>query len=169
MLTHTFRHIPGIGLKSEKRFWEAGLTSWEDFKEPGPIRLTPSKISIIKKHLQESQQHLNNNPLYFYDLLNVNQHWRLFPHFRHTTVFLDIETTGLSECQDQITTIATYDGSEIRYYINGENLESFIEDVDRYDVLVSYNGKTFDIPFLEHSFARKINKAHIDLRYVLRN
>ena len=169
MLTHTFRHIPGIGLQTEKRFWKAGLSSWDDFKEPCPVRLTTEKVAAIRAYLAESKKHLLDNPLYFYELLNGNQHWRLFPHYRHKTVYLDIETTGLSEFQDHITTIATYDGSEIKHYVHGENLDDFIDDIDRYDVLITYNGKTFDLPFIERSFGRRINKAHIDLRYLLRN
>jgi uncharacterized protein YprB with RNaseH-like and TPR domain len=169
MLTHTFRHIPGIGLKTEKRFWQAGLTSWDDFKEPCPVRLTADKIAVIRACLDESKRHLRDNPLYFYELLNGNQHWRLFSHYRHKTLYLDIETTGLSEFQDHLTTIATYDGTEVRYYVYGENLDDFIDSIARYDLLVTYNGKTFDIPFIERSFGRRINKAHIDLRYILRN
>lgn len=169
MLTHTFRHIPGIGLKTEKRFWQAGLSSWDDFKEPCPIRLTPEKIAIIRAYLDESKRHLLSDPLYFYELLTGNQHWRLFPHYRGKTVYLDIETTGLSEFQDHITTIATYDGCQVRYYVHGQNLADFIDDIASYDVLVTYNGKTFDIPFIERSFGKRIHKAHIDLRYILRN
>lgn len=169
MLTHTFRHIPGIGMRTEQRFWQAGVTSWDDFQEPCPVRLSSEKAAIIRDHLAESTLHLSDNPLYFYELLNGNQHWRLFPHFRHSTVYLDIETTGLSEFQDEITTIATFDGVAVRYYVNGDNLNDFIEDIDRYNVLVTYNGKTFDLPMIERFFRCRINKAHIDLRYILRN
>jgi len=169
MLTHTFRHIPGIGLKTEKRLWQAGLHSWDDFQKPFPARFTADKISVIKEYLEKSKSHLSDNPLYFYELLTTNQHWRLFPHYRHKTVYLDIETTGLSEFQDHITTIATYDGAEVRYYVHGRNLGDFIDDIARYEVLVTYNGKTFDIPVIERFFGRRVNKAHIDLRYVLRN
>lgn len=169
MLTHTFRHIPGIGLKTERRFWKAGLSVWDDFKGPCPVSLAAEKIAVIRACLEESKRHLPDNPLYFYELLNANQHWRLFPHYRPKTVYLDIETTGLSEFQDHITTIATYDGREVRSYVYGENLAGFIDDIDRYEVLVTYNGKAFDVPFIERSFGRRINKAHLDLRYILRN
>ena len=131
--------------------------------------MTTDKIAVIRAYLDESKKQLRDNPLYFYGLLTGNQHWRLFPHYRGKTVYLDIETTGLSEFQDHITTIATYDGIEVKYYVHGENLGDFIDDLDQYDVLVTYNGKSFDIPFIERSFGRRINKAHIDLRYILRN
>ena len=36
-----------------------------------------------------------------------------------------------------------------------------------YEVLVSYNGKSFDVPVIERFFNITLDKAHIDLRYVL--
>ena len=66
-----------------------------------------------------------------------------------------------------ITTIAIYDGEEIKYYINGENLNDFKNDIFQYNLLITYNGKCFDIPFIEEFFNISINHSHIDLRYVL--
>jgi hypothetical protein len=100
-------------------------------------------------------------------LLPANQCWRLFPEFRESTVYLDIETTGLDRYYNTITTIALYDGQSIKTYVQGQNLEDFIEDIQKYKVIVSYNGKSFDIPFIEHYFNIRLDHANIDLRYVL--
>ena len=48
-----------------------------------------------------------------------------------------------------------------------KNLKDFIEDIQKYKVIVSYNGKSFDIPFIEHFFNIRLDHAHIDLRYIL--
>jgi len=109
----------------------------------------------------------NRNPAYFSKLLPANQCWRLFTEFRDSTVYLDIETTGLDRYFNDITTIALYDSESIQTYVQGQNLEDFIEDIQKYRVIVSYNGKSFDIPFIEHFFNIKLGLAHIDLRYVL--
>ncbi len=169
MLPHTFRHIPGIGLKTEQRLWSSGLLSWDDFVWPYPVKLLPDKMQLIGEYVQQSRERLEHDPLYFTELLATNQHWRIFPHFRHSIAYFDIETTGLDAVWDQITTIALYDGKDVRYYIAGRNLEDFVEDLNQYDLLVTYNGKTFDLPFVERAFNISINKAHIDLRYVLRS
>jgi hypothetical protein len=50
--------------------------------------------------------------------------------------------------------------------VQGQNLDDFIEDIQKYKVIVSYNGKSFDIPFIEHFFNIRLDHAHIDLRYV---
>ena len=108
-----------------------------------------------------------DNPSYFSNLLPSNQSWRLFPEFRDSTVYLDIETTGLDRYFNDITTIALYDGHEIKTYVQGQNLDDFIEDIQKYKVIVTYNGKSFDIPFIEHYFNIRLDHAQIDLRYVL--
>jgi hypothetical protein len=118
--------------------------------------------------MQESIDHLaNRNPSYFADNLPSNQHWRLYRNFQDTSAFLDIETTGLHG--GEITTIVLYDGRSIRYYVNGDNLDEFPHDVNDYRLLVTYNGKSFDVPFIEGYFHVQLSQAHIDLRYVLRD
>jgi uncharacterized protein YprB with RNaseH-like and TPR domain len=82
-------------------------------------------------------------------------------------VYLDIETTGLDRYFNDITTIALYDGQCIKTYVQGQNLDDFIEDIQNYRVIVSYNGKSFDIPFLEQYFNIRLDHAQIDLRYIL--
>jgi uncharacterized protein YprB with RNaseH-like and TPR domain len=109
----------------------------------------------------------NFNPAYFSKRLPSNQCWRLFPEFRKSTVYLDIETTGLDRYFNTVTTIALYDGQSIKTYVQGDNLDDFVEDIQQYKVIVSYNGKSFDVPFLEQYFNIRLDHAHIDLRYVL--
>ena len=82
-------------------------------------------------------------------------------------VYLDIETTGLDRHYHSITTIALYDGHEIKTYVHGQNLEDFIDEIYKYKVIITYNGKSFDIPFIESFFIIRLNLAQIDLRYVL--
>ncbi|MEE9117802.1 MAG: ribonuclease H-like domain-containing protein [Calditrichia bacterium] len=168
MLKNTFIHIPGIGIKTEQRFWDSGIHSWNDFTQNCPVRLSQSKKDIITSYLEESHKHLEfSNPKYFSDLLPANQHWRFFPEFRHSMVYLDIETTGLESWGNIITTIALHDGKSITHYINGQNLNDFPDDIRKYKVIVTYNGKTFDVPFIEKHFGIKLDHAHIDLRYIL--
>lgn len=168
MLKNTFIHIPGIGSKIEQRFWDSGIHGWDDFTQNCPIRLSQSKMDTVASYLEESKQNLKfSNPNYFSDLLPSNQQWRYFPEFMDSSVYLDIETTGLESWGNIITTIALYDGASIYYYINGQNLNDFPNDIRKYKFIVTYNGKTFDVPFIERYFSIKLDHAHIDLRYIL--
>lgn len=160
--------MPGIGVLTESRLWESGILSWNDFFRNTGFPLSPERRNSFVNSLQESRLHLqNNNPRYFSDLLPSNQLWRLFSEFRHSIAYLDIETTGLDSWGNEITTIALYDGQSIFTYVNGKNLDDFVEDIKRYRVIVSYNGKTFDVPFIESYLGTSMEHAHIDLRYVL--
>jgi len=98
-----------------------------------------------------------------------NQYWRIFPEFKESTSYLDIETTGLESLTNKIRTIALYDGSSIFTYIQGKNLDQFKEDIQKYKVLVIYNGKCFDVAFIKGFFGMELNQVHIDLRYLLRS
>jgi uncharacterized protein YprB with RNaseH-like and TPR domain len=120
-------------------------------------------------HIKKSIEHLEeDNPSYFAEQLSNSEHWRLFPDFRDSVAYLDIETTGLG-VGHYITTIAIYDGKQIFEYVQGENLDEFKQDIEKYKVLVTYNGKSFDVPFIERYFNIKLTQANIDLRYVLRS
>ena len=168
MLQNTFIHIQGIGAITEQRLWESGLRDWDAFTDDISIPLSGKRKYLLQKGIEESRQHLyQNNPVYFSQCLPANQTWRFFPEFRNSTVYLDIETTGLDRYFNDITTIALYDGESIQTYVQGQNLEDFIEDIQKYKVIVSYNGKSFDIPFIESFFKIRLNHAQIDLRYVL--
>lgn len=166
MLQHTFCHIPGIGMKTERRLWEAGITSWDSWQSPSPVRLSATTKLDATRVLKGSLVALENDPTFFTGQLSSTEPWRIFPHYRDRTAYLDIETTGLDEFAE-ITTIALYDGKEVFTYINGRNLYDFVEDIKKYQVIISYNGKSFDIPFLERFFRIRLDHAQIDLRYVL--
>jgi uncharacterized protein YprB with RNaseH-like and TPR domain len=168
MLQNTFIHIQGIGAITEQRLWELGLSNWDAFSDDILIPLSENRKYLLQKGIDGSRQHLSeNNPVYFSNCLPANQCWRLFPEFRDSTVYLDIETTGLDRHYQSITTIAIYDGHEIKTYVNGQNLDDFIEDIQKFKVIVTYNGKSFDIPFIESFFNIHLRHAQIDLRYVL--
>ncbi|MDY6894786.1 MAG: ribonuclease H-like domain-containing protein [Thermotogota bacterium] len=140
----------------------------DEFLESPPSFLSINKSKKLTEHIQQSKEKiLAKDARYFYDNLPSKEHWRIFKEFQNSTVYLDIETTGLGSPGDIITTIALYDGKNIKYYINGKNLNDFKKDIKEYGVIVSYNGKTFDIPFIENYFGITISHAHLDLRYIL--
>jgi len=170
MLRNTFLHIPGIGVKTEERLWDAGIQSWDTFVEPYPARLPPNRTESLRRYLDESREQAeNDNPNYFAELLPSNLHWRLFPEFRHSTAYLDIETTGLDGMFNDITMIGLYDGTSIFHYVRGQNFEDFKQDIEKYKVIVTYNGKCFDVPFIRNNMGISLDHTQIDLRYVLRS
>lgn len=165
MLHHSFCHLPGIGRVKETRLWERGILTWDHALS----RLDPAGKGNRKllEGVETSRARLEERDCrYFSRCLPSDQQFRLFGAFRETAVYLDIETTGLSPW-DNITTIATWDGRQIRYYVQGHNLEAFVSDIEAYGLIITFNGKTFDLPFLRARLGCPLDQAHIDLRYVL--
>jgi hypothetical protein len=169
MLQSTFQHIPGIGPKTEQRLWDSGFLDWQSAGDRPPPRLSSGPADLLARYLDLSVRALEErDPLFFTDLMPAGLHWRLFPEFRDSAVFLDIETTGMEAWGAEITSIALYDGRKIRTYVQGRNLDDFCDAIDAYQLLVTYNGKCFDVPFIENYFHIRLDHAHIDLRYVLK-
>lgn len=169
MIENTFCHIPGVSVRFEQMLWEWGIHTWDGFVECGEIPAPAGKVRDICRHLRESMDRMKNSDAgFFVKSLPSRHHWRLFPAFRHSIAYLDIETTGLGGPEDHITTIALYDGNSVFHYVYGENLDDFKADLQRYDVLVTYNGKCFDLPFIRRSLGVAAPRVHIDLMYVLR-
>lgn len=88
--------------------------------------------------------------------------------------YLDIETTGLSPYYNDITVIGIYrcDGSEDEFtQLYGSNLtrENLLSALDGVDTIYTYNGKRFDLPFIECflsiSFDDDLGCDHNDLMY----
>ncbi|MBP6217125.1 MAG: ribonuclease H-like domain-containing protein [Oligoflexales bacterium] len=159
MLSNTLCHIPRISLNKERVLWEKGIQTWASYRT---FAKNPAFLDDCEHHLK------NQNPVFFAENLKSDQHWRLFPDFQDSAVYLDIETTGLDKGYDHITTIALFDGKEIKTYVHGKNLTDFTSDIQKYKLLITFNGKTFDVPFIERFFGIELPQAHIDLRYIMK-
>ena len=170
MLKNTFCHIPGIGPRVESRLWSRGYHTWDCVLGGCPEKLPSRLRSTLPAELKQSAAALEvENVRFFQDRLPPTERWRMFPDFRHSAAYFDIETTGLRPDYSTITTIALFDGRKIRYYVYGKNLDEFVDDISQYKLLITYNGECFDIPFIERFFGIEVKAAHIDLRHVLRS
>ena len=173
MLINTFLHVPGICLKRERSLWNRGFLEWDDIlsgNKKSIQKATQLSSDLVEEHIYRSQENLGNkNVSFFLESIPSSETWRLFPEFKDHVAYLDIETTGLSKDYNVITTIALYDGREIHYYVRDRNLHDFVHDINKYKVIVTFNGKCFDIPFIEKEFGIQLRQAHIDLRFVLKS
>lgn len=168
MLRHTFCHLKGVSRSAEEKLWSRGIMTWDDYERSrGGGVFSERKSRDVLSQLRESREALTrNDAAYFLERLPAADRVRVFPHFREQIGYLDIETTGLSSA-DEITTIALYDGRRVRTYVNGRNLADFPADVNARQLLVTFNGERFDLPFLRLAFREAFDQAHLDLRPVL--
>lgn len=175
MLHHTFRHIPGIGERTERRLWRAGVTTWEHLlDEPAHPALRRPLRDRARFEVERSQRALaRGDARYFTARLPHALRWRLYPAFAARVGYLDIETTGLGFAESSLTVVGLYtvdaDGGTgtPRVYVRGRNLDRFAPDVADCTLLVTFNGAQFDLPFLRGKLGLPLDQAHIDLRYPL--
>lgn len=170
MLQNTFLHIPGVGKTTEKRLWSEGCNCWDDLlSDPSRWSLGTASKATAKRHLERSREALRTEEHQFFrSCLGVNQAWRAFPEFRHSCVYLDIETDG-GVNGAAVTTIGLYDGKTYRCLVKGEDLECFRDLISHYSMVVTFFGGTFDLPVLERRFPGiAFDQIHIDLSPTLR-
>lgn len=171
MLKRTFLHLAGIGPRREQKLWEHGFHSWEDLlSNSGNSPLPSSVAAVAPYHLEQSLEALRTGSARHFELrLPPGEVWRLYPDFAGKVAFLDIETTGLHPAADEITLIGLFDGKDTRVFVRGINLQEFAREIQKYSVIVTFNGKRFDMPFVRKTFGDlPDHQAHLDLLYPLR-
>jgi uncharacterized protein len=170
MLRNTFVHLPGIGPRREKALWDRGILDWHHFLAAADGDLLPgrnrqSAASLVRQSLAAVT---NGDADFFKSLLPSGETYRLYPEFADRAVFLDIETTGLSGYDDQVTVIGALDPGGLKLFVHGLNLDLFPAYIAQFPLLVSFNGSQFDVPFLRAHFPHaRLDQAHVDLRFVL--
>jgi hypothetical protein len=169
MITNSFVIFPGVRHSVEERIWEAGVTDW--FSAPA----FSLEQWIAEPDLDAGRLALETRDArHFNDALLGSDRWRLYQDFIDETAFLDIETTGLSPGESVVTMVGVLDRSGFTAYTRGENLEELPEAISKHKLIVTFNGASFDLPFLRHEFQMSgrddlfDHAAHLDLRYAMK-
>ncbi len=168
MLTSTFVLLKGIGPYTERRLWQDGILDWETFlREPMVSGISPTRKSWYDSSLVIARSQLAEGRADFFGTcLKSCDHWRLFETFRQRTLYLDIETTGLSAHEGQVTVVGLYRDGHMSSLVWGDSLseERLHAELEQTDLLVTFFGSGFDIPFLKTTFPRlNLRKPHFDL------
>ncbi len=164
MLKNSFLHLPGFNVDDEEDLWAAGVRDWDDAMALDRI------TSDQKTSLRESITALDaRDAVYFGEQYRAGERWRLLPDFQDETAFLDIETTGLGG-EAYITMCGILDVSGFKAYVRGDNLDDLASDLDKYKLVVTFNGLSFDVPWLRKELGPLLEgAAHVDLMHVLRS
>jgi uncharacterized protein YprB with RNaseH-like and TPR domain/predicted nuclease with RNAse H fold/dephospho-CoA kinase len=171
VLVSTFQHFKGITPHKEHKLWESGIVNWDDLEEKYFKQLSffyfEDHHELIKA-LNDSRKALKKNDVgFFVRSLPRNEHYRIATSFLKQTMFLDIETTGLSKYYDKITLIGWSIGDSYNVYIRGEDPKKFLDAISTAKVIVTFNGSLFDLPFIHRDFPEsKLPQCHIDLRFL---
>lgn len=169
MLKRSFVHIPRISKQKEFEFWKSGILTWDDFLDLKRNNKLKFNEQIEKEVMRSIEEYEKKNFQYFTQTLPKSEHWRMYPHLKNKCCFLDIETTGLNKSHDIITMIGLYDGSDCKIFVSGKNMNAFAKEIKKYDMVVTFNGACFDLPFIRLKNENiSLPNIHVDLRFALR-
>ncbi|MEF8781166.1 MAG: ribonuclease H-like domain-containing protein [Haloferacaceae archaeon] len=166
-IENSFIPVRGVGEKTERRLWRAGVTRWEAF-EPSVPGVGETTADRIESFIREASTRLQRRDAAYFDRrFPSGQRWRLYENFRDSTCFFDIETTGLDERRDGVTTVSFHRDGETTTLVRGQDLtaDRLRREFEAADLLASFNGARFDVPFLEASFDLEVTTPHLDLMY----
>lgn len=181
-LLSNFKLIPGVGLETEMRLKREGYENLYDLLEHDRYSYKAEKmIKKIEKNC-------------FIKEFKLLKQLTKYPGFKNSTLkslnsldpfnlkFMDIETLGLSSAPIILLGIAEINGKYIesnQYLLRDKEeepalIEAYLSHIDEASVHVTYNGASFDIPFIKNR-ARlyrmdcNLNQTHFDLMYPARN
>lgn len=164
-IENSFIPVTGVGPQTERALWEAGITRWEHF-DPGCSVVGSTRAKRIETFIDRAQDRLAaGDAAFFRQTLPSDTHWRFYENVRPDTVFLDIETTGLDHDRHRVTTVSLHQAGETTTLVRGQDLTTrrLAGELADARLLVIFNGRHFDVPFLEQSFDLSIDLPHADL------
>ncbi len=171
-IENSFIPVSGVGETTERRLWEAGVTRWDEFHDAGnPRGVGTTTADRIESFIAEAGARLDDGDSAYFDRQFPNgERWRLYENFADSTCFFDIETTGLDARRSQVTTVSFHQDSQTTTLVAGEDLtaEAVREEFANAKLLATFNGRRFDVPFLEESLGIDIDTPHLDLMYPCR-
>lgn len=171
MLSCTFQHLKGISTKKENDLWRRGITSWEKLetllnRQRYLFEDTSNGSKKLPLHLAQRAL-VEENAEFFAKKLPRREYYRIALSFPEKTLFLDIETTGLSKFYDTITIVGWSMGREYNVFIKGDTDESLRKAISNAKTIITFNGSLFDLPFILWQFENiNIPLCHIDLRFL---
>ena len=171
MIESTFILLNGIGESTERKFWDHGVTTWQRFLAAQSL----PGVSARRKSLYDQDlslalhHHIQDDARYFAGCLKPRDHWRLYGWLRDRAVYLDIETAGGPF--GDVTVVGLYAEGRMTSLVRGDSLtqDRLRAELSRYDLLITFFGSAFDLPYLKASYPRlTFDQPHIDLCFLAR-
>lgn len=168
MLTSSFIFLPGVGPVTERRWWQAGLCNWQSFLDrPSIAGLSEHRKIWYDEELREAQSLTEKGHMQMFgSRFRRREHWRLYKTCRSRAGYLDIETTGAPPESGEVTVVGLHREGNTTTLVRGENLttERLQAELDHCDLLVTFFGSVFDVPYLCAKFpGLRFPPLHFDL------
>lgn len=191
MLTETFLHLSGVAAKTEQRLWAGGSRDWWSLVCPlGLFGGDGERFPGVKASIASFNQ---ANWTWLGQALPQEEHWRALCLQRTGEslplrwLALDIETSGTDPGRDVVTAagicghatgfqpVALVQERDLSSYSGPSDAVRPLSEIGNFlnetDVLITFNGKYFDLPFLRgavRGFQSMEPPFHLDLMFTMR-
>lgn len=171
--------INGIGYSKEEKLKEEGYKTIEDLKDHQKFK--NEALEFLKIFKDDSKYNITDLISRWYPkshplVLFSSSFWD-----NENFIFLDIETLGLSNKPIILLGMAKVSGNEItvNQYLSRSLdeedavLDAFLSGVESENVFVTFNGQTFDLPFILNRMRyfnnkKRLNNPHFDMLHFSR-
>ena len=164
MIQNSFVLLEKISATKEQQLWGQGLKDWSDFLRTKQIKgISKEKKYYYDRQLWEALKKLQEeDTLYFKSKFPAKEMWRLYDYFHDQCAFLDIEIDSLGK----IILVGISNYYQTASFVQGFNLDqnALEQQLQKYKVLVTFNGAAFDLPKLQKQLGISIAIPHIDLK-----
>jgi uncharacterized protein YprB with RNaseH-like and TPR domain len=168
LIRGAFAHLPGIGPERLRRLRVAGVNDWRALLEdPGLLHMGPARLDRLRDAVQRCEEAVQRNDIgYLVSRFKQQDRWRILGTWFECATFFDIETSGL-DWDSEVTMVACLHRGQLHSFLKGESLDAFLDLLDDVDLLVSFNGTSFDVPRIEDAFhIPDCPCPHVDLRWL---
>ena len=181
-INHNLKLLPRVGLKTEENLKNKGYSTIESLKNHDKYS------DVASKFLNEIDE------MSFCEIVELLKDNRYTKRCRDNLIkcisltdlenfkFMDIETKGLSNVPIILIGVAEIKGSKIiasQYFLRDYKeepniIEAYLSHLDEDSVHVTFNGKSFDVPFirnrcLNYGIRPDLDMPHLDLMYFAKN
>ena len=181
-INNNLKLLPKIGIKTEQNLKNKGYSTIESLKKHDKYCDIASSFldKIDDLSFAEIIEILDNNRYSKKCRDNILKSISLTE--RENFKFMDIETLGLSNVPIILIGIAELKGNKIistqyflrEIYEEGAVIEAYLSHLDEDSVHVTFNGKSFDVPFIKNRclynrIDANMDFPHLDLMYFAKN
>lgn len=168
MLENSLVLISGIGPRKEARLWSSGITSLDEFIDAKNLRgISRNRMAQLQERAMIAKSRiLARDYKWIADALPERDRWRMLSFATDRTAALDIECARIGNARIPVLISVCRSRGGCETLVRGEDL--YRDRLDRLlegvDVLLTFNGSSFDLPLLSERGFGMARYVHLDLR-----
>jgi len=163
VIENSFIFFPKIRKKKEEAIWKQGILNWDDFVSAENIKgISKRTKNYYDRQLIKAKHHLFQNPAWFSGKLPQTEIWRFYSYMQEEACFLDVEVDSYGK----IILIGIADKNNFfvlvkKYNLTKNSLENLLK---KYQMIITFNGGSFDLPKIKKQFTQSLPPIHLDLK-----